>query len=349
MQNTNIHWENLNFAYTPTDYNIRISYKNHEWGEIQISQEETIPIHMAATALHYGQQAFEGLKAFRCPDGKVRVFRSSDNAKRLQQSAAALHMAAPTVETFNNMVEMAVKLNQRWIPPYESQAALYIRPLLLGTQARLGVGASEEYLFIIFVTPVGPYYKAGFKAVDLLLSREYDRAAPKGTGAYKVGGNYAASLRANHQAHIKGYAGECYLDAKEQKYIDECGAANFIAIKNNTYVTPQSQSILPSITNQSLMQIAKDMGMTIEQRQIALSELNQFQEAGACGTAAIITPIKNIHDEQTGINYTFPQAPGPKLTALYNQLRNIQYGIIQDKYQWTNVIDLNTTKKIHNI
>ena len=331
-------WSNLGFGYHKTDYNVRCYYRNGKWGEIEVCSEETIPIHMAATCLHYGQEAFEGLKAYRCPDGKVRVFRPDENAARLQSTCRGILMPELPTEKFIEMVKMAVRLNERFIPPYESGATLYVRPLLIGTSAQVGVHPSQEYLFLILVTPVGPYFKGGFSANPYVIIREYDRSAPLGTGIYKVGGNYAASLKANAIAHEKGYACEFYLDAKEKKYMDECGAANFFGIKNNTYVTPKSTSILPSITNKSLMQLAEDFGMKVERRQIPEDELETFEEAGACGTAAVISPISYIDDLDTGKRYSFGDKPGPVSTKLFNHLRGIQYGIEEDKHGWTLVV-----------
>lgn len=331
-------WSSLGFGYHKTDYNVRCYYRDGKWGEIEVCSEETIPLHMAATCLHYGQEAFEGLKAYRCPDGKVRVFRVDENAKRLQSTCNGILMPEISVEMFTEMVKKVVRLNERFIPPYESEATLYVRPLLIGTSAQVGVHPASEYLFLIFVTPVGPYFKGGFSTNPYVIIREYDRSAPLGTGIYKVGGNYAASLKANDIAHKKGYACEFYLDAKEKKYMDECGAANFFGIKNNTYVTPKSTSILPSITNKSLMQLAEDYGMKVERRQIPEEELETFEEAGACGTAAVISPISYIDDLDTGKRYSFSDEPGPVSTRLYNHLRNIQYGIEEDKHGWTTVV-----------
>jgi len=335
-------WSNLSFGYRKTDWNVRIWYRNGAWGEIEECDSEYIPMHMAATCLHYGQEAFEGLKAYRCKDGKVRLFRPEANAKRLQSTCRGTLMPELPVETFCNMVKRVVELNKDYIPPYESGATLYIRPLLIGTGAQVGVHPSTEYLFIIFVTPVGPYFKGGFAANSYAIVRSYDRSAPLGMGKYKVGGNYAASLYANKIAHDKGYACEFYLDAKEKKYIDECGAANFIGIKGNTYVTPKSESILPSITNNSLMQIAEDMGMKVEARQVPLEELSEFDEAGACGTAAVISPIERIDDIERDKSYVIAKdgKPGPVLTELYNRLRGIQYGDIPDPYGWVTVLDI---------
>lgn len=335
-----IDWANLSFGYMPTDYNVRCYYRDGKWGEIEVCSEQTINIHMAATCLHYGQEAFEGLKAYRCPDGKVRVFRMDENAARLQSTCRGILMPEVSTELFEEMVTKVVRLNERFIPPYESGASLYIRPLLIGTGAQVGVHPTDEYMFVIFVTPVGPYFKGGFATNPYVIIREFDRAAPLGTGIYKVGGNYAASLRANKMAHDLGYSCEFYLDAKEKKYIDECGAANFFGIKNNTYITPKSSSILPSITNKSLMQLAEDMGMKVERRQIPEEELATFEEAGACGTAAVISPIERIDDLENKKSYVISKdgKPGPISTKLYHHLRGIQYGTEPDVHGWTKVV-----------
>ena len=337
-----IKWNELPFGYHKTDYNVRCYYRNGEWGEIEVCSDEYINMHMAATCLHYGQEAFEGLKAFRGKDGKVRIFRLEANAERLQSTCDGILMPRVSTELFREMVTKVVELNKDYIPPYESGASLYIRPLLIGMSAQVGVHPASEYLFVIFVTPVGPYFKGGFSTNPYVIIREYDRSAPLGTGKYKVGGNYAASLRANKLAHDKGYSCEFYLDAKEKKYIDECGAANFIGIKDNTYVTPLSTSILPSITNRSLQQIAKDMGMKVEVRPVLEEELSTFEEAGACGTAAVISPIERIDDLETGKSYVFSKdgKPGPVCTKLYEHLRAIQCGDEPDLYGWVTVLDI---------
>lgn len=337
----NIDWANLKFGYMPTDYNVRCYYRNGKWGEIEVSTSDTINIHMAATALHYGQEAFEGMKAFRCPDGKIRAFRIKDNAERLQSTCRGILMPELPTEIFEEMVKKVVKLNERFVPPYESGASLYIRPLLIGTGAQVGVHPADEYLFIIFVSPVGPYFKGGFATNDYVIIREFDRAAPLGTGRYKVGGNYAASLAANKMAHDAGYASEFYLDAKEKKYIDECGAANFFGIKEGKYITPKSSSILPSITNRSLQQLAKDLGMEVEVRPIPEEELTTFEEAGACGTAAVISPIRKIDDLENHKSYVISKdsKPGPWSEKLYTLLRAIQYGTEPDVHGWTTVIE----------
>lgn len=327
---------NYTFGYNKTDFNVRCRYKDGKWGEIEVTDSEEITLHMAATCLHYGQEAFEGLKAYRGKDDKVRVFRMDKNAERLQSTCRATMMPEVPTELFCEMVRRVVLCNERWVPAYGSGAVLYIRPLLIGTSAQVGVHPATEYLFIIFGTPVGPYFKGGFSTNPYMITRQYDRAAPLGMGSYKVGGNYAASLKANTLAHEMGYACEFYLDAKEKKYIDECGAANFVGIKNNTYVTPKSSSILPSITNMTLQEVAKDLGMKVEVRQIPLEELETFEEAGACGTAAVISPIEKIDDVEMNKSYVFAKdgQPGPWCRKLYERLTGIQFGDIEDTHGW---------------
>jgi len=334
----NIDWKSIGFGYIKTDYNVRCYYRNGKWGELEVSSSEYINLHMSATALHYGQEAFEGLKAFKGKDGKVRIFRMKDNALRMQSSSDGIMMAKMPVELFEKACVMAVELNKAYIPPYESGASLYIRPLLIGSGAEVGVKPSKEYLFIVFVTPVGPYFKEGFKPTDLIIYRHYDRAAPHGTGIYKVGGNYAASLVAGCKAHDEGYSSVLYLDSKEKKYIDECGPANFFAVKNNTYITPESGSILPSITNKSLMTLAEEIGMKVERRKVPYEELASFEEIGACGTAAVISPIKRIFDADENHEFLYGNEPGVWSTRLYNKLRAIQYGDEPDKFGWNTII-----------
>jgi branched-chain amino acid aminotransferase len=337
----NIDWKNLPFGYLKTDYNIRCYYRDGAWGELEVSSSETINIHMAATCLHYGQEAFEGLKAFMGKDGKIRVFRWEENALRLQRSAEGILMQPVTLDIFKAAMELAVRKNLRFVPPYETGSSLYIRPLLIGSGPKVGVSPADEYLFMIFVSPVGPYFKEGFNPVKMQIIRDFDRAAPKGTGNIKVGGNYAASLRAGERAHHEGFSTAIFVDSKEGKYIDEAGPANFFAIKNNTYITPESPSILPSITNMSLRQLAEDMGMKVERRHIMIEELGGFEEVGACGTAAVISPIKMIQDRDSGKVFEYCQdcKAGPISTKLYNKLRAIQYGDEPDTHNWVHIIE----------
>jgi branched-chain amino acid aminotransferase len=333
-------WKNLPFGYIKTDYNVRCYYRDGKWGELEISSSEYIHLHMAATCLHYGQEAFEGLKAFKGKDGMIRIFRSDANARRMFDTAKGIEMAQVPHELFRKAVHTAVKLNEKYIPPYGHGASLYIRPLLIGSGAEVGVKPAKEYFFMVFVTPVGPYFKDGFKPVDVMVSRNYDRAAPLGTGCFKVGGNYAASLTSLEDAHHKGFSTTLYLDPKEKKYIDEAGPANFFAVRDNTFITPESKSILPSITNMSLQQLCSDMGLKIERRPVPFDELSSFEEVGACGTAAVITPIRKIMDPDTNriYEYCLDGKPGPVTTRLYNKLIAIQNGDEPDPHGWVEIV-----------
>ncbi len=340
MASNELDWANLSFGYIPTDVNVRCTFSNGAWGPIEETSSEYINLHMAATSLHYGQEIFEGLKAFRGKDGKIRIFRLEENARRIIDSAKGLLMEPVPEQLFIDMVKRVVKANERFVPPYGSGASLYIRPIEIGISAQVGVHPASEYMFMVFVTPVGPYFKEGFKPTNICIMREYDRVAPKGTGRWKVGGNYAASITAGERAHELGYSAVLYLDPKEKKYLDECGPANFFAIKDGVYITPASESILPSITNKSLMQLARDMGIKVEQRHITVDELEQISEAAACGTAAVASPVAEIDDLDTGKKYVIApdRQPGPVVTELYNRLRGIQLGEIEDTHGWNTIL-----------
>jgi branched-chain amino acid aminotransferase len=334
-------WKNLPFGYIKTDYNIRSVYKDGKWGKPEVSASEYIDVHIAATGLHYGQEAFEGLKAYMGKDGKVRLFRWEENAKRMLSSAEGVKMAQFPVEMFREAIFKVINLNRKFVPPYGSGATLYIRPLLFGSGPEVGVKPSSEYTFVVFVSPVGPYFKEGIKPVNMLICRDIDRAAPLGTGTFKVGGNYAASMRAIIAARNGGYSSTIFLDSKEKKYIDECGPANFFGIKGNTYVTPKSESILGSITNMSLIDIAESMGMKAERRPVPVEELAEFSEAGACGTAAIITPIAKIVDPDKNKIYEYCRdgKPGPVSLKLYEKLTAIQCGDAEDAFGWITIVE----------
>lgn len=334
-------WSNLPFGYMKTNYNVRCTYKDGKWGELEASDSEYIPLHISATALHYGQQAFEGMKAYKGKDGKVRLFRWQENARRLQNSAAGILMAQVPEDLFYQAIVKTVKMNSEFVPPHGTGASLYIRPLLFGSSAEMGVKAAREYTFIVFVMPVGPYFKGGFNPTKIAIVRDSDRAAPLGTGTLKVGGNYAASLRGTVKVQELGYSSPMYLDCIERTYIDEIGAANFFGIKNNTYITPESTSILPSITNKSIITLAQDLGIKTERRLVPVDELETFDEVGACGTAAVISPISEVNDLDTGKVYKFcPDGKvGPVSKKLYETLVGIQYGDIEDKHGWVTIID----------
>ena len=335
-----MNWNELEFEFnSPGGENLRRYYKDGEWSEVEWTTSEYIPVHMCLACLNYGLQAFEGIKAFRGVDGKVRIFRADENAKRMQSSARKLCLPIPSEEMFIEACTEIVKRNIDFVPPYESGASLYLRPLLLGAQVDLGVKASPEALFVVYCSPVGPYFKGGMAPIKVIIDRVQDRAAPRGTGDVKAGGNYASSILSGEKAHTLGYSNVMYLDAVEHKYIEECGAANFFGIKDGTYVTPKSPSILPSITNKSLRQLAQDIGLKIEERPVPVDELSSFSEAGACGTAAVISPIGSIFDLDTNEFISYGDEVGPVSLELYNRLRDIQYGRAEDVHGWTTVIE----------
>ena len=341
MELANLDWNSLGFGYLDTDYNVRCYYKDGKWSSLEVADKKTLDLHMAATCLHYGQECFEGLKAFRGKDGKIRIFRLQAGAERLQSSCRGILMPEVPVELFKEAVKLCVKKNERFVPPYESEASLYIRPLVIGTSSQVGVKPSKEYMFVVFVMPVGPYFKEGMVPTPMVIMRGYDRAAPLGTGKYKVGGNYAASLVSGELAHEGGYSAAIYLDAKEKKYIDECGPANFFGIRDNTYITPKSESILPSITNRSLQALAERMGLKVECRPVPEDELATFEEAAACGTAAVISPISRIDDPVRGVSYTYTTdgTVGPWCKKLYNELCAIRKGEAPDTFGWNEIVE----------
>ena len=327
-------WDNLTFEYSETRSNIRYKYRDGKWDEGTLSEDHNMQLHIASTCLHYGQECFEGLKALTCKDGKVRIFRPWENAKRM--SDTSLYLLGPELpeDIFVDACTRVVKDNLDYVPPYGTGGSLYIRPLLIGTTPKVGISPSESYEFIVMVMPVGPYYKGGIKPVDALVMEKYDRAAPHATGNVKVGGNYAAGLTPAKYAKDRGYPINLFLDSKSHQYIDEFGTSNFIGIKEDgTYVTPESPSILPSITNKSLEQLAKDKGMKVERRPIHVDELPDFNEVGACGTAVIITPIKKIAYKDNTYSYGGDTC-GPVLQSLYDNITGIQYGELEDVHNW---------------
>ena len=306
-----IDWSNLSFGYMRTDYNVRCYYRDGKWGELELCSEETLNIHMAATCLHYGQEAFEGLKAYRGKDGKIRIFRPEANAERLQSTCRGILMPELPTEKFCEAVKKVVKANERFIPPYESGASLYIRPLLIGTGAQVGVHPASEYMFVVFVTPVGPYFKGGFATNPYVIIRQYDRAAPLGTGTFKVGGNYAASLRANKMAHDAGYASEFYLDAKEKKYIPSQEKAKVIYT-----LAQESIPTLPSETSSVKMLVTEAVRVLKEVDTTLGLILSRMQEI------AKTLPEYSVVREMGGVGNTL----APKLIAEIGDVRRFRNG-----------------------
>lgn len=332
----NLDWSKLGFSYMDTACHIRYVWRDGRWNDGELVSEPFFSIHMAATALHYGQAAFEGLKVFCGKDGVVRAFRPQENARRLQASARRNCMAEVPEEMFIDAIRRVVRANLDYVPPYGTGASMYVRPLLLGTGAQIGVNAANEYTFIVMVMPVGAYYKGGLTPVRALVVEGYDRAAPHGTGNVKLGGNYGAALLPLKKVREKGFAIDLYLDAVEYKYIEEFGTSNFIAIDaKGAYVTPKSGSVLPSITNDGLQKVAAQLGMQVEVRPIEFAEVSQFQEIAACGTAVVITPVNEIVRGEQVIQVGPREGCGSVLEKIYNQYTAIQWAEIPDPFGWS--------------
>ena len=336
-----IQWNELGFSYIDTGKSFRAYFKDGQWSEGQIESSKYISISEASPVFHYGQSCFEGLKAYRTQNGDIQLFRPDKNADRMIDSAERLLMEPYPKEAFIEAVHKIVKENAEWVPPYESGATLYIRPFLMGVGDIVGVKPADEYIFSIFVTPVGPYFKGGLKPANFLIS-DYDRAAPNGTGAAKVGGNYAAGNLAGKLAKDQGYADAIFLDPATKTKIEEVGSANFFAITtDNRFITPKSPSILPSITKYSLIDIARErLGMEAIETDVYLKELASFSEAGAMGTAAVITPIGSIvHGEHRYI-FGNGQDVGSVTQRLYNELVGIQFGDVAAPEGWIQKVEV---------
>lgn len=330
-----IDWRNLGFSYIKTDYRFIARWKDGEWDQGELTTDNMLHIHEGSTALHYGQQCFEGLKAYRCKDGSVNLFRPDQNALRMQRSCERLLMPQVPTELFIRACKEVVKANDEWLAPYGSGATLYLRPFVIGVGENIGVRTAPEFIFCVFCTPVGAYFKGGLAPSNFLVS-EYDRAAPAGTGAAKVGGNYAASLYPGKLAKQNNFADCIYLDPKTHTKIEEVGSANFFGItKDNKFITPDSPSILPSITKYSLLYLAKErLGMEAIEGDVYIDKLEQFTEAGACGTAAVITPIGAIQYQDNYHVFYSETEVGPVTKRLYDELVGIQFGDVEAPEGW---------------
>ncbi|MEE1077814.1 MAG: branched-chain amino acid aminotransferase [Agathobacter sp.] len=340
MEKKNLDWANLGFGYMVADYRYVANFKDGKWDDGEITTNDQIQLSECAGVLQYAQTCFEGLKAYTTEDGKIVCFRPDLNAERMKESCERLEMPVFPVDRFVKAVEEVVKANAAWVPPYGSGATLYIRPYMFATNPVIGVKPGTEYQFRIFVTPVGPYFKGGAKPLTIRVS-DFDRAAPNGTGHVKAGLNYAMSLHPIVDAHNKGFDENLYLDPQTRTYVEETGGANFIFItKDGKFVTPKSDSILPSITRRSLMVVAeKYLGMTVEHRQVPLAELKEMAECGLCGTAAVISPVGKVVDHNEEI--CFPsgmEEMGPQTKKLYETLTGIQMGKIEGPEGWVHVI-----------
>ncbi len=340
MEKKNIEWGKLGFGYMPTDYRYSRIYENGKWGEGTLTDNAMVTISESAGVLQYAQTGFEGLKVYETKDKKIVAFRPDLNAERLQNTCDRLVMPKITTEEFIEALDKLVKANLAWVPPFGSGATLYVRPFIYGCGPVIGVAPAPAYEFRMFCTPVGPYFKGGAKPIRLKLS-DYDRAAPHGTGNIKAGLNYAMSIYAGQQAHAEGFAENMYLDAATRTYVEETGGANFMFItKDNKFVTPRSNSILPSITRRSLEVVAKDyLGLEVEERPVRFDELKDFAECGLCGTAAVISPVGSIHTKDGDINFpSGMQDMGPVTKKLRETLTGIQMGEIEAPKGWIHEI-----------
>lgn len=340
MAKKDIDWNNLGFGYVKTDKRYVSNFKDGAWDDGALIDDDMITISECACVLQYAQTVFEGLKAYTTEDGRVVCFRPDLNASRLADSASRLEMPVFPEDRFVDAIAKVVEANIDYVPPYGSGATLYIRPYMFGSDAIIGVKPANEYQFRVFTTPVGPYFKGGAKPITIRVS-DFDRAAPHGTGHIKAGLNYAMSLHAIVDAHQKGFDENVYLDAASRTKIEETGGANLIFItKDGEFVTPKSNSILPSITRRSLEVVAKDyLGMEVEEREVYLDEVKDFAECGLCGTAAVISPVGKIVDH--GKEICFPsgmEQMGPKTKELYDTLTGIQMGRIEAPEGWIKVI-----------
>ncbi|CAM9216142.1 unnamed protein product [Choristocarpus tenellus] len=333
-------WSNLGFEYRDVNCHVKFVFRDGQWNEGELVADPYVKVHIANTGLHYGQAVFEGLKAFQSKDGSVKLFRPDENAKRIHASASRILMEPPPPELFIKACKMAVKENIEFVPPYGSGGALYIRPLLFGSGARIGLQPSDEYTLLVMAIPVGNYYKGGMKPTTAVVIEDFDRAAPKGVGHVKVAGNYAADMLPNILAKKAGYPIGLYLDAKTNSLVEEFSTSNFFGVTaDNRFVTPDSPAVLPSITNKSLMDLAADAGMVVEQRAVALKEVSEFVEVAACGTAVVMTSIKQIvHGvEVIKINGGSDEV-GQVCQSLYDRVRGIQVGEEEDKFGWMETV-----------
>ena len=341
MEKKNIDWSNIGFGYIKTDKRYVSNFKNGAWDEGTLTDDANIVLSECAGVLQYAQTVFEGLKAYTTEDGRIVCFRPDLNASRMADSAKRLEMPAFPEDRFVKAVEETVRANAGFVPPYGSGATLYIRPYMFGTNPVIGVKPADEYQFRMFCTPVGPYFKGGAKPITIKVS-DFDRAAPHGTGHIKAGLNYAMSLHAIMDAHRQGYDENMYLDSATRTKVEETGGANFIFVtKDNTVVTPKSNSILPSITRRSLIYVAEHyLGLKVEEREVYLDEVKDFAECGLCGTAAVISPVGKIVDH--GKEICFPsgmEEMGPTTKKLYETLTGIQMGRIEAPEGWIKVIE----------
>jgi branched-chain amino acid aminotransferase len=334
----------LKFGKHFTDYMFTIIYDPGEgWHSAEIKPYQPLVLDPAASVFHYGQEIFEGQKAYKSRQNQILLFRPQENARRFNNSARRMSMPEIPVEDYLYYLDELLKLEKRWVPGQKG-ASLYIRPTAVATEPALGVKSSSRFLFFIILSPTGPYYSTGFDPVSLYVGKEFCRAGDGGTGAAKAGGNYGASMLATRIAMEKGFDQVLWLDAREHRYVEEVGAMNILFIMDNRLVTPAlSGTILPGITRKSLLEMAPDLGIEPVERPVAIDELIEGVESGSvtevfgAGTAAVISPVGKItYDDKTYV--INENRTGPWTEKFYDTLTGIQYGDIEDNYGWVHVV-----------
>lgn len=328
-----IDWDSLTFSFTETD---RMFVANGSWedgwSEGLMIDFQPLSLSPAACVLNYGQGLFEGMKARRTPDGRITLFRPEMNARRAAEGAKRLVMPEISESMFIEAVKKVAEENKRWVPPH-GKGELYLRPILFGSSARLGVSPAEEYMFVVFAVPVGPYFKGGMTPISLRVSQNHHRAAPGGSGGVKAIGNYAPGMMPSKRAKSEGYSEIIYLDAVEHNYVEEVGAANFFCVKDGTIYTPElTGTILPGITRLSIIELARSMGLTVVEEKVSIDFALGCDEAFCAGTAAVISPIGSIQHGEIEEDFG---GVGDITLALYERLTGIMGGSLEDSFNWT--------------
>lgn len=334
-----IDWDSLGFALMPTDYMyVMKCTRSQTFSKGELQRFGNIELSPSAGVLNYGQGLFEGLKAYRKQDGSILLFRPEENALRMRMGAERMCMPSPTVEQFVDAVTSTVLANKRWVPP-PGKGSLYIRPLLMGSGAVLGLAPSPEYTFLIYVSPVGNYFKEGIAPIHLMIDTEVHRATPGGTGGVKTIGNYASVLKAQTAAKAKGYTDVLYLDCVHKKYLEEVSSCNVFVVKGNVISTPAIKgTILPGITRKSIIDVARSQGFQVEERLVAVDELLDADEVFCTGTAVVISPVGSITYHGERISYR-NSGIGVVSQQLYSALTRLQMGLTEDKMDW--LVELN--------
>lgn len=334
-----VDFDRLGFAFTETRAMATYRWKDGHWEPAaELHSEPYLNVHAMSAGIHYGQGLFEGAKAHHCADGTVGLWNVRENAQRLNRGCSRLMMPAVPEELFMEGINKVVANNVEYVPPYGSGGALYIRPFMFGTGPQLGLTPAPEYKLVFVVIPVGAYYPLGLQAMDACVLSGYGRAAPGGVGHVKAAGNYGADIRPSIEAKAEGFPISLYLDTVHNRYIEEFNVSNFVGISKDggTYVTPDSLSVLPSITNLMLQELAVSIGMNVEVRPIAIEECADFAEVAGCGTAVVLAPLSSLKHHDTTYRFEQPAV----IKDLYERYRAIQVGEVEDPFGWVEPVDL---------